>query len=112
EGLVTSGAPDANWWLSDNRQINKISIKDLTEQTIITADHYENTKYPLIAKLPQEDFYLYGLKPSGVVLKYGNKIQILNWIYTTPRFILPVLKKFDIDNDGKDEIMCVLNVNS
>lgn len=112
EGLMTGGAPDAKWWLSENKQINEISIKDLTGKSIITSDHYENTKYPLIAELSQDDIYLYGIKPTGVMLKYGDKIQIFDWIYTTPRFILPVLKKYDIDNDGKDEIMCVLNVQS
>lgn len=112
EGLMTGGAPDANWWLSENKQIKEISIKDLTEKSIITSDRYENTKYPLIAELPKEDIYLYGLKPTGVALKYGDKIQFFDWIYTTPRFVLPVLKKYDLDNDGKDEIICVLNVGS
>ncbi|PKM51725.1 MAG: hypothetical protein CVV02_05540 [Firmicutes bacterium HGW-Firmicutes-7] len=90
----------------------KISITDLTEKLIMTYDRYEETKYPLIAELPQEDIYLYGIKPKGVVLKYGERIQIFNWIYTTPRFILPALRKYDIDHDGNDEIICVLNVDS
>lgn len=112
EGLMTGGAPEEDWWTSATGQIDKISIKDLTESSIITSDRYKSTKYPLLAELPPEDIYLYGIKPTGVVLKYGNKTQIFDWRYTTPRFILPVLKKDDIDHDGKDEIMCVLNVDS
>lgn len=90
----------------------EISIDDLTERSIITSDRYKNTEYPLIAELPKEDIYLYGLKPTGVVLRYGDKIQLFNWEYTTPRFVLPVLNKYDLDNDGEDEIICVLNVAS
>ncbi|SHK80085.1 M56 family metallopeptidase [Desulforamulus aeronauticus] len=112
EGLMTSGPPIANWWLSGNKQEKEISIDDLTERSIITSDRYKNTEYPLIAELPKEDIYLYGLKPTGVVLRYGDKIQFFNWEYTTPRFILPVLHKYDLDNDGEDEIICVLNVGS
>lgn len=112
EGLMTSGPPMANWWNSENKPEKEISIDDLTEKSIITSDRYENTEYPLIAELPKEDIYLYGLKPTGVVLKYGDKIQFFNWEYTTPRFIMPVLNKYDLDNDGEDEIACVLNVGS
>lgn len=112
EGLMTGGPPIANWWLSENKQKKEISIDDLTERSIITSDRYMNTEYPLIAELPKEDIYLYGLKPAGVVLRYGERIQFFNWEYTTPRFILPVLNKYDLDSDGEDEIICVLNVGS
>lgn len=112
EGLMTSGPSTANWWASNNRQEKEISTDDLTEKSIITSDRYESTDYPLIAELPKEDIYLYGLKPNGVVLKYSDKIQIFNWEYTTPRFILPVLNTSDLDHDGNDEIICILNVGS
>ncbi|AOY77026.1 M56 family metallopeptidase [Clostridium formicaceticum] len=114
EGLMTSGEPDASWWGFQSEQIDEIDMKDLTEKLIITSDRYNNTKYPLIAELSQEGIYLYGINStgSGVVLKYGENIQVFDWIYTTTRFILPVLEKYDVDDDGKDEIMCVLNVGS
>lgn len=112
EGLMTGGPPMANWWLSENKLEKEISIQDLTERSIITSDRYQNTEYPLIAELPKEDIYLYGLKPTGVVLRYEDKIQFLNWEYITPRFVLPVLNKYDLDHDGEDEIICVLNVGS
>ncbi|MEN3004875.1 M56 family metallopeptidase [Dehalobacterium formicoaceticum] len=112
EGLMTGGPPTDNWYLTGNQPAKEISIADLTEKSIITSDRFEFTDYPLIAELPQEDIYLYGMKPTGVVLKYGDDMQLFNWIYTTPRFILPVLNKQDLDHDGRDEIVCVLNVNS
>lgn len=89
----------------------EIKVDDLTETEIITTDNFVNTKYPLIAQLPGGDIFLYG-QPNGVVLKYGGSIQSFDWIYATPRFILPVLKKYDVDNDRKDEIVCILNVGS
>lgn len=111
--IITFGKENNRLVIIDALQVEKeISIADLTERSIITSDRYENTEYPLIAELPKEDIYLYGLKPTGVVLRYGDKIQFFNWEYTTPRFILPVLNKYDLDNDGKDEIICVLNVGS
>lgn len=112
EGLMTSGPPIANWWTSENKPEKEISIDDLTERSIITSDRYNETEYPLIAELPKEDIYLYGLKPTGVVLKHGDKIQLFNWEYVTPRFVLPMLNKSDLDHDGNDEIICVLNVGS
>ncbi|MEG6523317.1 M56 family metallopeptidase [Desulfotomaculum sp. 1211_IL3151] len=112
EGLMTSGPPPTNWLLSENKQEKAISIKDLTEKSIITSDRYQKTEYPLLAALPKEDIYLYGLKPVGVVLRYGDKLQLFNWKYLMPRFILPVLHKYDLDHDGEDEIICVLDAGS
>lgn len=112
EGLMTGGAPDEAWWNKGSKSPNEVSISDLKENTIITAERFDQTEYPLLAQISGEDIYLYGLKPSGVILRYGDKLQVFSWAYTTPRFILPVLKKADIDKDGVDEISCVLNVGS
>jgi|GEM_PF-2000583 len=112
EGLMTGGAPDETWWNEESKSSNEVVISDLKEKDIITAERFNETDYPLLAKIPGEDIYLYGLKPAGVVLKYGDKFQAFNWDYITPRFILPVLKKADLDKDGVDEISCVLNVGS
>lgn len=90
----------------------KITINDLTEKEIVTPSVFQNTRYPLIAKLPQDGIYLYGL-PDGVALKYGDNFQIFgNWNYLSPTFILPRLKAVDMDGDNKKEIICVLNVGS
>jgi beta-lactamase regulating signal transducer with metallopeptidase domain len=111
--IITFGKENNRLVIIDALQVEKvISIDDLTERSIITSDRYKNTEYPLIAELPKEDIYLYGLKPTGVVLKYGDKIQLFNWEHTTPRFIMPVLNKSDLDHDGKDEIICVLDAGS
>lgn len=109
--IITFGEENNRLVIMDAQE-QEISIDDLTEKSIITSDRYDNTEYPLIAELPKEDIYLYGMKPTGVVLKYGDKIQLFNWRYTTPRFILPVLNKYDLNRDGEDEIVCVLNVDS
>jgi len=89
----------------------EISIADLTEKELLTPGKLENTKYPLIAQIEEDKIYLYG-QPNGVYLRYGNKIQAFDWCYLTPRFILPRLEKYDLDGDGKDEIICNLYIGS
>lgn len=90
---------------------DEIQIEDLTETKLITADALRETQYPLIAELPEDDLYLYG-QPKGAVLKHGDEITVFDWIYMTPRFILPTMAKYDVNDDGADEIICVLNTGS
>lgn len=93
----------------------KVDAADLTETEITTEETYANTKYPLLAKLEEQDIFLYGIDTvdyRGVVLKHGDKIQVLDWTFMTPRFILPQLSTGDFDNDGDTEIACILDIAS
>jgi hypothetical protein len=66
-----------------------------------------------VASLPDLGIYLFPAgELEGVVLQIGGKRQSFDWIYTTPRQIMPVLNVDDYDQDGKDELAAVLNVGS
>ena len=70
-----------------------------------------------IAALPESGIALYplgeqGVSEDGVVLEIGDRRQRLDWRYTTPRQIMPVMQAGDYDGDGKDELAVILNVDS
>ena len=89
----------------------EVQIEDLKATELIAPEKLLETKYPLIAKLGEDDIYLYG-QPNGVVIKYGENIQVFDWDYKAPRFVLPTLAKDDIDEDGIEELICILRENS
>lgn len=67
----------------------------------------------LLAKLPEEDIYLYGLgDKSHVLLRQGEQRALLDWEYITPRLILPEMHFADYDGDGGKELAVVLYVGS
>lgn len=88
------------------------NIISLDEKIIASQDEFNKTRFPLVASIPKENIYLYGIKPSGVVLYYKEKGFYYDWWYLTPRFILPKMNLSDYDKDGKDELAVVLNVGS
>jgi hypothetical protein len=97
------------WWV-------KVSIydakpEDFTETVLLEPMTHGLVDYPLVASIPEEDIYLYGAD-DGVILRYGDVIKPFEWAYLTPRFVLPRLKLEDIDEDGVEEIICILYVAS
>lgn len=54
------------------------------------------------------------LSPSdhGAWLRIGDQQQQFEWIFTTPRAIMPALHVRDYDQDGSEEIAVVLHVGS
>lgn len=88
------------------------NIISLDEKIVTSQDEFNKTRFPLLASIPKENIYLYGIKPSGVVLYYKDKGFYYDWWYLTPRFILPKMNLSDYDRDGEDELAVVLYVGS
>ena len=60
--------------------------------------------FPLYAALPKDDFYLYGIYPTGMVLYHENQGHYFDWPGLTPRLILPEMAYYDYDGDGEKEL--------
>lgn len=65
----------------------------------------------LIASIPEKDIFLYG-RSNGVLLKVGSMEQEFDWLYMTPRAIMPVTQVYDLDADGEDELVINLYIGS
>ncbi len=87
------------------------SPEDLTETEIVTPMTHGLVKYPLLASIPERNLFLYGAD-DGVIVKHGEILKPFEWIYLTPRFVLPWMRMEDFDNDGTEEILCVTYVAS
>lgn len=101
--------------IMNDKELQDITIEDLKETELTNSDTFNNSDYPLIARLPERDIYLYGSNKSdfaGVVLKQGSHIQTFNWNYMIPVFILPKIKVADYDHDGTDEVLIILDTAS
>ncbi|MFB9329958.1 hypothetical protein ACFFSY_28795 [Paenibacillus aurantiacus] len=61
--------------------------------------------------LPERNITL-SPEPNGALLQIGEKKQLFDWVYTTPRMILPQEQVTDYDQDGNDELAVVLHVGS
>ncbi|WP_127534391.1 hypothetical protein [Paenibacillus kobensis] len=68
-----------------------------------------------IASLPEKDIYLYPEKQNsdaGVLLQIGEHKQHFDWLYDTPRMVMPQLQLSDYDGDKKEELAAVTYVGS
>lgn len=100
--------------IMNDKELKDVTAEDLKETELTEADILNNSDYPLIARLPERDIYLYGLNKSkfsftGVILKQGSHIQTFKWNYLTARLILPKIKVADYDHDGTDELLIILH---
>ena len=73
-------------------------------------DSQEN--FPLWASIESDNIYLYGVYPFGYVLYQDGKGTYFDWPGLTPRGIVPELKYFDFDKDGKKELAILLYIGS
>lgn len=106
--LSENDNPDAIPFIS----IYDANINDLTETEVdLDKIRSANMNYLLIASIPDRDVYLYGAN-DGVILKQGNLIKPFEWNFLTPRGIMPRMWMADVDDDGVEEIICVLYVGS
>ena len=65
----------------------------------------ENTNFPLVAALPEDNIYLYNILPQGVVLYQDGAGRYFDWMgMSRPQMIMPRLKYADFDGDGIKEI--------
>lgn len=111
--------------------ISDIKVSDLNKSSLIsvtkptsepttepTAKPTDNKTISIIAKIPTENIYLYGLYKGqggykgGVLLQKGDLMTEFPWHYSTPRDVMPVMSYQDYDNDGVDELAVILYVGS
>ena len=87
-------------------------VDQLLEGPIAEKDEVENLAYPLMASIPEKFLWLYGAD-QGSILKYGGIVQEFDWYPSpTPSYVLPQVSLRDMDQDGVEEIVCVLYVGS
>lgn len=82
------------------------------EKVIETPEDYDASNILLVSAIQDKNIYLYGIKPEGAVLYVDGTGHYYDWIYLTPRFILPRMYTGDYDYDGKEELAIILYVGS
>ncbi|WP_336775859.1 hypothetical protein [Paenibacillus sp. MMO-58] len=65
-----------------------------------------------LASLPEHHIFLYAGTNDTVRLQIEDNEHEMSWIPTTPRGMMPELKVYDFDEDGKEELAVILNVGS
>lgn len=87
---------------------NETTITDPYGAPLVNSLLDLQSNFPLVAALPEDDFYLYGIYPYGMVLYHSGQGQYFNWPGLTPRQILPEMSYFDYDGDGEKELAVTL----
>lgn len=93
-------------------------VEDLPTELKDVLEWEKTESIHIIAQLPEQDIYLYGLfkgydgRAGGVLLRKGKQITEFSWDYLTPRCIMPEMSYKDYDNDGKSELVVILYVVS
>jgi len=90
----------------------KDTIDHQTGEIIELGDEYDISQLSLLSALPDRDIYLYSRESDGVILSIGDRKYDYDWIYLTPRGILPIMQVSDFDGDGKDELSVILYMGS
>lgn len=105
-------------WVGQNyEEYSGNYVYDLAKRRILDLNVHESSggssppMETLVSALPDRDIYLYG-QEDGVALHVGERIYNYDWIYTTPRQIMPMMDVRDYDKDGKDELVVKLNIGS
>jgi len=83
-----------------------------------SADHAAESPYldffpdgKTLAELPEHDIALTAAE-NGVILRVGELQQTFDWLYMTPRAIMPDMMLRDWDGDGKNELAIILYIGS
>ena len=106
-------------WIPKNRRIDLMARLRRTDWEEIRSRHMTLPNDPvlwyhdivLIAELPEENIRLYGYNDAewsgeGVAIDMGGDISYFDWIYTTPRAILPTCYW----NSGKKQLQVALKI--
>ncbi|MDR0324748.1 MAG: hypothetical protein LBI19_01465 [Oscillospiraceae bacterium] len=72
----------------------------------------EPGNFPLYAMLPDDDIYLYGVLPYGMVLYQNGKGTYFDWPGLMPRRVLPQMMYNDFDGDGAKDLAVTLLIGS
>ncbi len=103
--LLENMGYNVNWDSSDS------SIR-LSPKVISSIDEFNSQTFPLVSAIYEEDAYLYAVGFNQSVLKYSGISKAFDWIWTTPRFVLPRMQAFDYDKNGEKELAVSLNIGS
>ena len=114
---LPSITPQSSEMPSLSENINIIKEEEITEETdsygnTIILNTNDTTNFPLYAMIKEDDIYLYGVKPYGMVLYQNGKGTYFEWEGLTPRLVLPQIMYYDFDNDGNKELAVILYVSS
>ncbi len=94
--------------------VSAVSVSDLPTE-MLTADLSTWDTINLIAELPDDNIWLYGLSVNddgtGVIFRRGNDLYYYDWTWFTPAAKLPEIDMIDIDDDKTDEVVVALYVN-
>lgn len=99
----------------NKHQANKEFSIDKLDKNITNEDTFKKSKYPLLAEIPEKNFYVYGINDNtdnykGIIVRYGNELKNYDIKYMTPMFVLPKLKVIQIGQ--QDIILCSFNTGS
>lgn len=96
-------------------EVNKGLSIDKLDKNITNEETFKNSKYPLLAEIPEKDFHVYGINDNnddykGIIIRYGENLREYDINYMTSMFVLPKLKIIQI---GQQEmILCSFNTAS
>ncbi|WFR58497.1 M56 family metallopeptidase [Anaerocolumna sp. AGMB13025] len=90
------------------KRLSQVTLGDLKKAKKIMDKGWE-TSICLLAELPSDHIRLYGYNDRdfggvGVILQVKDKLLTFDWLYLTPRLILPTMNYFDYDNDKVKEL--------
>lgn len=104
DGLATDGLVNDD---PDRDQLTNDDPNDVPENDEL---EYEPK---LLASIEDREIYLYSrYEFNGVTLLMENNTYEFDWVYMTPRQILPEMSIYDYDQDGHEEIAVSVNIGS
>jgi len=64
----------------NKHQANKELSIDKLDKNITNVDTFKKSKYPLLAEIPEKNFYVYGINDNtdnykGIIVRYGNELK-------------------------------------
>ena len=92
------------------KDARKVFVNEVVEPS--NSEYVFQQPYHLIASIPQERIYLYGLQPKGVVVSFDGDASYIDADYATPQRILPEIAYGDYDDDNRKEIAVSFNTDS
>lgn len=97
---------NVEYWKDSRR----VFVEESTEPS--DSEYAFKQPYHLIASIPQEDIFLYGLQPRGVVVSFDGDASYIDADYATPRRMLPEMAYGDYDGNDRKEIAVSFNTDS
>ena len=81
-----------------------VEITD-TKTPIEDYEEYKRFQFPLLAALPQDEIYLYAVKPEGAIFLGKDGVCFLDEFTVATTYQKPQMKKMDLNQDGRQEVV-------